>query len=217
VIWLDPTLRDFLAGRRPMALRVLAWLTVRDLSDGTPVAVGFWSGAQDTRVAVFDPATGGSEERLFHGAGSLLSAAAQEQAAGLDIWPAQITLSPIDATVELAVRGYDVRHAPITVYLGYQDPEAQGFVAPPAPAFEGWVNAAPIQTPAPGGEASLSLTLVPRSRALTVGNPARSSDAQQRLRAGDRILRYADIGHLVPLAWGEKSARISGNKGGSVT
>lgn len=208
----DPLVTAWLEARKPVRLRTLAWMNVRSLANSTIVSVGFWSGEDTMEISVLDPETEAPVTRLFYGAGSLPTIEDLEQEPGLEILPCRFSLSPIDPAVELALRGYDLRHAPIALFVGYGDPEARGFLAPPRAVFEGFVNTAPVSEAPPDGEAEMELTLVPVTRQLTVGNPTRASDQQQRQRAGDRILRYMDTVHLVPISWGLRKLKIGGDR-----
>lgn len=206
----DPAVSAWFAARRPYAVRALLWLRVRDWETEAQVEVGFWNGEDTMDIDVVDPTTDAVVTRTFVSGGPNLTFGGSESAAGLDIQPVEFSLSAIDATVAAAVRGYDLRAAPVELYVGYKDPEARGFLAPPRVVFEGLAQSAPIPTPPPDGSAEMTLSAVPLTRQLTIGSPGRLSDAEQRLRGGDRILRYADTAHLVPLAWGQQSARVTG-------
>ena len=210
---MDAAVMAHLTARRPFAVRYLVWVEPRDWDSAATVGVGFWTGEGTRDIDVVDPETDTVTTRLFYGTGPAVGFEGLEDAAGMDVHPLSITLSAIDAAVALAVRGYDLRAAPIEVYRGYKDPEQRGFLAPPRAIFEGKVNSAPIPTPPPGGTAELTLDCVPLTRLLTIGNPARLSDAQLRRRSGDRLLRYADTAQMVTLAWGQKSNRVTGKKG----
>lgn len=207
---LDTAVMDWFAARKPYAVRSLLWLKVRDRTTGAVVEVGFWNGEDDMAIDVVEPSTESIVTRTFVAGGPALQFLGVEDAAGLDIAPVEVSLSAIDATVATAVRGYEMRAAPMEIYLGFKDPEARGFLAPPRVVFEGVVNNVAIPDPAPGGAAEMTLSGVPLTRLLTIGRPGRLSDAEQQARAGDRILRYADTAHLVPLSWGQKTARVAG-------
>lgn len=210
---MDAAVMSHLSARRPFATRILLWVEPRDWETTATVGAGFWNGEGTLDIDVRNPKTDQVVTRLFVGAGPALKFDGLETVAGLDVHPMSLNLSAIDASVALAVRGYDLRGAPVEVYRGYKDPEERGFLAPPRAIFEGVVNAAPIPTPPPGGMAEMTLDCVPMTRLLTIGNPARLSDAQLSARGGDRLLRYADTAQMVQIAWGQKSSRVQGKRG----
>lgn len=207
---MDSAVMTHLAARRPLGVRTLIWITARAWESSATVGMGIWNGEGTLDIDVRDPVSDTVVARQFVGGGPGLRFEGLEVEAGLDVHPLSLTLSAIDASVALAVRGYDLRGGAVQVYRGYKDPAARGFLAPPRAIFDGVVNAAPIPTPPPDGTAELTLECVPMTRLLTIGNPGRLSDAQLQARGGDRLLRYADTAAKVTIAWGQKRARVQG-------
>jgi len=120
----------------------------------------------------------------------------------------KISLSPISEAVRKAIREYDARLAPVEIHRGLLDLDTRNLIAPPRPRFVGEVNGAPIETPAAGGEGSVSLSVVSHTRALTKTNAAKKSDETQKLRGGDRFRRYSDVAGQIEFWWGEKKGKI---------
>ncbi|MGQ3294610.1 MAG: hypothetical protein ACT6U0_20665, partial [Shinella sp.] len=132
---------------------------------------------------------------------------------GLPVRPIRIRLSQINDAVQIAIRGYDPKHAPIELHLGLFDTATMLPVAPAVPVFVGRVNGSPITTPAAGSEGSIELSCVSDTRELTRLNPLKRSDEMQQRRVvggvPDRFRRYSDVagGWLQNIHWGEAKSK----------
>lgn len=190
-----PALQAYIATGKPMVRRDLIWFRARLVADGSPVAGGFWDGRYDQELQVIDPATGGNVARVYHAAGSVLEIEPMGQFSGLDIHPIRVTLNAVNEQVNQALRAYHLAGAGVEFHRMYFDYDTRTPIAPGRVWKIGTINKAPRTTPAAGGQARLVLTIVPPTRALTIGNPEILSDDIQRQRGGDRILRYiAQVG-----------------------
>jgi hypothetical protein len=194
---------------RTVVERHLLWIVARPLGGGS-VADGWWTGREDRQIAVVDPETGGTVSRAYRAGGGLIAVEPVTHARGLEIVPVRIRVSPIDAAVETQVRGYSVRFAPLELHRLWLDPDTRQALAPAQVWFVGHLNEAPLVTPAAGGEASLELTAVPLTRALTLGNPEPLSDAVQQRRGGDRFLRYVGRAGGREIPWGTETREGGG-------
>ena len=188
---------------KPHVQRELVWIAARDAA-GSPQPAGFWPGRQARAIQVIDPATGATVTRTYLAAGALMAVEPVRHASGLDIVSLRVTLSPIDATVEQAARGYDLRFVPVEIHRLWLDYDTRAALAPAQVWQVGHVNAAPITTPEANGEATLRLTVTPLLRALTVANPDLLSDDVQRRRMGDRMLRYIAGAASRDVPWGSR-------------
>lgn len=186
----------------------LVWIEAKDRGSGNLHGIGFWNGLDTVDIQVVDPNTGMAIMRTYNGAGSLLEVPALPLESDLTIRTIRIVLSQIDGAVQLAVRGYDAKHAPLQIHRGFFNVETMLPVGPAVPRFIGWVNAMNINTPSVNGEGSVELSCVSHSRLLTKTNPLRRSDEQQRLRSGDRFRRHTDVAGewLQNIHWGENKS-----------
>ncbi|KAF0135810.1 MAG: hypothetical protein FD152_1212 [Xanthobacteraceae bacterium] len=200
--------------------RNFVWFTVRAPETGDPANAGFWSDAGPFTANVKDALTGSTVSRTFSGAG-LVSVGAIPRTVGLAVRRVEIVLSAIDATAEAAFRTYDMRLAPVQIYRGLMTPGTFNQVAPAKPVFVGFVDTAPVITPAEGGAARVNISVVSHTVELTKKNPdVRSHESQQRRAPGDDL--YKDVGVVADweVPWGEnrkltKNGDVFGIRAGS--
>lgn len=201
--------------------RNFVWITARERE--SPFAAynfGFWSDGGPFTGNVKDALTGSTVSRSFAG-GGLVSVGSIPRTSDLAVRRVEVVLSAIDSDAEAAFRTYSIRQAPIQIYRGLFTPGTFNLVAPAKPAFLGFVDEAPVITPAEGGAARVTLRCVSHTVELTRKNPAvRSHESQQARAPGDDC--YKDVGTVgdweVP--WGEarkttKSGEVFGLRVGS--
>lgn len=199
--YVHPTVQSYRESGKPMVERRLIWVTARDYSTGNPVTGGFWDGRYDMELSVLHPETGAAVSRVYHAGGSLLEIEALGHFSGLDIHPLRVTLSPINTAVEGLLRGYDLRGAPVELHRAWFDYQTRQPLAPAHVWMTGTINRAPLTTAEAGGRARLVYTIVPQTRALTVGNPEILSDTIQSQRSGDRFLRHIATAGTREIPW----------------
>ncbi|MCB5412245.1 hypothetical protein [Pseudogemmobacter faecipullorum] len=163
--------------------------TAKDWDTGAAAVVGLWSGDEDITVSVEDP-TGGLVSRGYTG-GCNLTVEDLMYVADLTDNPVQISISQIAPVAQNIIRGFDLRLAHCEIHATTLNGGA--LTGPPQLQWVGLVDEGPIQTPAAGGEGSISLTI--RSEImmqLQASNPAKSSDQHQRRRLStDEFCKYA--------------------------
>lgn len=196
-------LEDNTAGKIP---RDLIYFFAKNRSTGDIEEVGFWNDLDTVTISVPDPSTGSLVPRVYYGSGALISISAIPQVADLSVRRVQVEMSQVSTAVALALREYDVRRAVVQIHRAFLDPSTRLVIPNPIIRFDGYVNKADIPTPAIGATGSASVDLVSATRELTKTNPAKRSDAQQRLRAGDRLRKYSNTAHTwtASYRWGEK-------------
>jgi len=122
---------------------------------------------------------------------------------GIIIRPTQVTLSPLDTSVQIAFRERDARGAQVQIWRRTYDVDTQRPVSGlPEAWFSGFVNEAPISTDV--GSASLAIDIVSTARVLTIASARKKSDQAQRLRSGDRFRRYKATAGEIDLAWAQE-------------
>lgn len=206
-------MRDYIDAQTQIAIQSreailpvnFVWIKAKNRSTGGLETMGLWSGWDTIEAQVLDPATMLPVTRTYHAGGSLLEVPAIPLTSDLTIQTIRIRLSQINDAVQLAIRGYDPKHAPIEIHRGYLDKNTQLMVAPAIPRFVGWINGAPIRTPAVGGEGGIEISCISHARLLTKTNPLKRSDEMQKRRSGDRFRRYSDVagGWIANVHWGE--------------
>ena len=167
-----------------------------------------WSDIGDINAQIVDPDTGGIDTRSFAGAGALIQISDIPLVSSLTVQNITVTLSQVADRVNELVRGYDCKQGRVEIYRGLFDPLTRQMVAPAEPRFVGFIDEAPITTPAEGQSGDVSLSCTSNTSELTRTNPDTRSDASQQLRApGERFLR-TDV--AVVGAWQQFWGRAGG-------
>jgi len=189
---------------RSIIFRGLVYVWARDRATGAQKPFGFWTGTGNRSIQVRDGLTQEVVARNFTSRGALVAIGDIPAAADLSIRQVAVTLSQLNADVESALRGYDMRGAPIQIYRAlFSIANPRALVAPARCRFAGFVNTSPITTPARGGQATAVLNCVSLARQLTNTNAdLRSDESQQRRHAGDRFFRWVAATGQVPVSWG---------------
>lgn len=177
-----PEFQAALAARRLMPRDFLS-ITARNRSTGLPETVNFWSDLSNISTYVIDPDTGLPELREYRGAGSLIQISDIPAIAGVTVQRVTIRLSQLDEQVEQAVRLYDVKQARVEIHTGLLDPDSRKMVSPAEPLFVGFLDEAPIVTPAEGEDGGVTLTCTSHTQELARSNHATRSHADQQVRA----------------------------------
>lgn len=179
----------------------LIWISARNrLTDGVETA-GFWTGGEDRAFTVE------GEARSYFGIGHVLDVPPILSSEGGVVQMQQLRLSANSPEIEAALRGYDVRQAPIDIHVARFDP-ATGALAGIDRAFRGFVDKAPRTIPAKNGDGSeWALDLASSMRSLTRALTVMRSDASQRVRLlpdgrPDRFFRHATVAGSVERFWG---------------
>lgn len=128
-----------------------------------------------------------------------------------------VTTTLRNSGTEVTDMGYDLRLAPTEIHRVLTDPLTHQPLAQPHRIWKGWIDGAPRVTPPKGlNGGRITLQVASASMALTRTLTAKYSDEAMRLRAGDRLFRYADVSGKVPIFWGEKKV-VSGGGGAPST
>jgi len=198
------TLQNALLNRK-IVFRDFLWIIPRDFSSGDPAPYGFWSGTTSISAQVVNPLSGSAIERDFEGAGALISISDIPAVSGTAVQTVTITFSQISPGAQNIVRGYDLKQARVEIYSGYFDPNTRALLEPAFCRFQGFVDTAPLVTPAENSDGSLTLTCTSHAQELTRSNPdTRSDDSQKSLRnASDGFFKdVAGVGEW-NVDWGQ--------------
>ena len=190
----------YLTSQTGLMARTLMWISARDRVSGAIATMGLWNGDDHQDFTI------GGQTRTYYGAGALLAIEDLTYQTGVAVRMHRVTLSPLTPEVTQAIRGYDVRMAPVEIHRALFRPDSHALVAEPHRVFKGYVETLQITTPEVGGEAGCDVTIASSARTLTRTLPAKKSDETQKRRQGDRLRRYADISASVDVYWGEKRA-----------
>lgn len=193
---------------RTIITRDLIFVTPKDFSTGDLTNFGFWNGTGDVSLDVIDGITQVTTTRNFTARGAVLDVADIQITDSLQAVSATVTLSQLNSDVENAIRGYDMRGAPIQIYRALFDTaNPRALVKPARCRYAGFVNTAPMATPPIGGAAALTLNCVGCTVELTRSNTdLRSDESQQRRYAGDRFFRWVGVTGQVKIFWGQNSS-----------
>lgn len=196
---------------RTVVARDFIWVTAIDRGTGLPVDRGFWNDIMTVSVPVKDGRTGATVNRSFRGLSAGLQIGTVPLTSDISIRTLEVQLPHLDEVVNALVRTYDVRSAPMQLYRGYFDPETRALVAPAKPRFIGYVDGAPIETPAEGQEGSVTLNCVSTTRELTRTNSEVRSHESQLARSGgtDAFYRDTSVVGQWELAWGQERGSVT--------
>jgi len=179
----------------------LLWIRCRNRETGAVAPIGIWSASDAENVMVADIFTGDLRDLTFYP--GLLAVGEVTHETGIIIRPTQVTLSPLDTSVQIAFRERDARGAQVQIWRRTYDVDTQRPVSGlPEAWFSGFVNEAPISTDV--GSASLAIDIVSTARVLTIASARKKSDQAQRLRSGDRFRRYKATAGEIDLAWAQE-------------
>jgi hypothetical protein len=204
---LDPAIITALS-QRVLVLRYFYWITVVSRSDGSPTSFGYWSDSGTITASVVDGRSGSTESRDFYGLGNGISPSDVPLTADVTIRNLTLTLPHLDSIVQSMVRTYDARNAPMQRYVGFFDPSTRELIAAPQADFVGYVDGAPIETPAENQEGSITLNCVSTTRELTRANAqVRSNDSQILRSATDNFYDYTAVVGGWIINWGQNSTQ----------
>lgn len=199
---LTPAEQAHLAARSGRHAHILIWFTAKDRASGALHGTGFWTGADHREFVV------GGRPRDYFGAGGLIQLDPVRSVIGTDVQRLNGQLHLPTPEVEMAVRGYDLRQAPVEIHRALFDPVARALIGITR-RFEGWVDQIEITEATDTEQGSCRLTLVGTARAGTRTLSLKKSDESQKLRKlangrPCRFYQYADISGAVPIKWGVK-------------
>lgn len=199
--------------RREVVARDLLGVTARVLGGGVQF-YGFSTMVRNVPMSVVDGRTGATVTRDFTGVGSAFKVGPIPLTADIMSRSVEIELPAIDGVVAVMVRGHDIRSAPVQIHRAYFDPDSRAQIAAAKPRFVGYIDGAPIETPAAGGVGRVRITCVSTTRELTRSNPAVRSHESQLARTGGADDFYMDTAVVADweLFWGR--ARGGGGIGG---
>lgn len=189
----NSTAQTHLSSRLPIAPRWLIWVQAKTFA-GAAIDVGYWTG-DDHQSFTVDSAT-----RLYYGAQGAIEIPAMRFVTGTAVASMDLTLS-LSPEGEAAVRGYNIRFAPIDIHCALFDADSMTLLDTRR-FFRGFIDGSPIPTPALGGRSSLPLKLVSSARRGTMTRGGKKSDVAQRQRSGDVFRQYGDLGVTASDPWG---------------
>jgi len=108
--------------------RDFLWITARNRATGAPVTWGAWSDVGTVSADVIDPASGATVTRTYEGGGAVIAIGNVQLVTGLTVQAVEISLSQLDAGAQQAVRGHDVRRAPVELHRGFLDPDTHRLI-----------------------------------------------------------------------------------------
>lgn len=182
---------EALQARRLMA-RDFLWLEVKTRDTGLPVYDGYWSDVGTIMASVIDPNTGGSTEREWVGAGSLIQISDIPLVSNLTVQNVTIQLSQVVDRVNDLVRTYECKQGRVEIFRGLFDPETRLLIGPATPRFVGFIDNIEILTPKENDAGGVTITCTSHTQEMIRSNPDTRSDASQQQRApGDDF--YADV------------------------
>lgn len=205
---LDGTTYTALQDRKLVA-RDFIWFTVRNRIDQSPVSDAYWSDYGDFDASVINPETGGTETRSFFGAAGLISISDIPLISSLTVQQITITLNQVSERINDLLRTYDCKQGQVIVWRGLFNPDTRQQAGPAYPRFVGFIDEAPIRTPAENQVGDVTLTCTSFTQELTRTNSDTRSDASQKLRsATDNFFQDAAVVATWEHFWGREAGKV---------
>lgn len=193
----SPATAAYLAARRAFRGHVLVWISARNRTTGGVEQIGFWTGA-DHQEFLID-----GQARLYYAAGSMLKMDPIRLQNGIKVRSHRVTFSQIAPELEMLIRGYDPRHAPVEIHRALFDPLSDNLIDEPHLLIRGFVDKASLTTPPKGGAGSVTVEIASEARALTRALSRYRSDSTLKARAAtDRFRQYASQTEAAETPWG---------------
>ncbi len=194
----------YLANRKGYVARILIWVKARNRITNAVEELGLWDGPGD-RVFTLD-----GVPRTYYRAGSVIDMPPILYQTGLDPRIQRMSLSPLSPVIAQLLRGYDTRGRPVEIRRAMYSTDTNELIAEPRVVWKGTIDQAPITTPEVGGTGSADVSMKGSAQDLTKVGYAKKSDANQRLRSGDRFFRYAAVSGEVAVKWGTGEEKVQG-------
>lgn len=193
----SPVTSAYMAARSPIHAHALIWIEARNRGTGETETIGFWTGDDHAGFVI------GGQARTYYGAGSTLGLDPIRRGTGLQVRTQRANLSGITPETQLALRGYDARHARVEIHRAIFDPDTLLLADDPHRLFRGYIDRLKIHTPAKGEAGKVEVELASAARALTTPLSRKRSDASLRGRAPtDAFRQYASVADAVETSWG---------------
>lgn len=177
----------------------MVWITAAERTSGEQHGIGLWKGEDIENIVVPDLLTGFNVTRTFYNRG-LLDIGEVRYESGLNIRPMSLKLSRINEAVLVAFQLYEARGAEVQLYRRCYDVNRRPIAVEPWDF--GYINLAPSERPAGGGEWSIEVEVVSEVRLLTQGSTLKKSHEAQRRRMGDKFRQYKGAIAQVTVPWG---------------
>lgn len=192
----SPATSAYFASRAAFVGHVLIWFRAKNRATLATETIGFWTGADHQVFTI------GGEDRTYYAAGTMLKVDQIRRVAGLKVRSQRVTFSQVSPEAQLAVRGYDIRHAPVEMHRALFDPLSHTLIDEPHVLLRGYVDKAPITTPAKGGAGQLVVEIASAGRALTKPlSRFRSNASMEATRPGDGFRKYASVAEVKETPW----------------
>lgn len=192
----SPATAAYFASRAGFIGHVLIWFRAKNRTTLATETIGFWTGADHQIFSI------GGEDRTYYAAGAMLKVDPIRRVAGLKVRTQRVTFSQIAPEAQLAVRGYDIRHAPVEMHRALFDPQSHTLIDEPHVMLRGYVDKATVTTPAKGGAGQITIEIASAGRALTKPlSRFRSNASMEATRPGDEFRKYASVADVVEVKW----------------
>lgn len=205
---LSPAITEFLTSRGPREAHLLVWIEARNRETSATETIGFWTGKDHEEFTI------GGETRTYYGAGTLLKMTPLVVEAGLSVRTGRLEFSKVAPEVQLAMRGYEVKDAPVQIHVAYYNALTHEPIDEPVRRFKGRVAGLKITRAKkkPGqqsaGPALMELSVLSNAVDLTKTLALKKSDAALRARSpNDGFRKYADLSGTIETIWGEMRAK----------
>lgn len=186
-----------------LVLQTLVWITAINRETGAAESMGL-SSADTNQMITVD-----GQERLYFGAGGLIEVEPIAVNAGLEVRTVELVLAPLAPEIEMLMRGFDSRQAPVEIHRLILHPRTRAIVGAPTRRWKGRIDTEEIVSASEEQPGRAKLTVTSQAAEGTRGLALKKSDESQRLRrlpggGQDRFARHSDVSGAVPVKWGEE-------------
>lgn len=191
--------QNHLLARTGVMPRWLLWVGAKEFGTLASAPLGLWNGDDDLTFTI------NGAPRVYLGALSRFDVEPITYATGLNVRTQQVTLAANAPETEDLVRGFLIRLAPVELHLALLDPASTDLIDV-QPMFRGFVNRAPLSTPAQGGGDSVTIELVSRMRTMALPGPALKKTNQSHILrdATDDFRQYGATAGEIVTEWVKK-------------
>lgn len=192
--------------------RYLLHIEGRNRSTGDIEEVNIWTGELPLNIPVIDPKDQSIVYRAYQAGHGWLTIPPIPQKIELEARSLRLTFSRLPPSAINIIRAYDPKLGKVEIHRALFDPDTHQIVDPAYCMFLGFVNRAPIEVPAVGGEGTIELECSTNSRYLTRKRGDKFSDEFMKRRHNDRFGKYLDVAGLWRVFWGEEDSHIGKGK-----
>jgi hypothetical protein len=193
--------------------RDFIWISGKNRSTGATESLGLWNGWVPVTADVVNPKTGETVSRVYQAGGGLIGLPEIPATLQTEVRSIRVQISHLSEAAMNAIRLYNAQMAEVQIHRGVFDPSTGAIADPALCRFFGYVNHAPIPTPASGEEGAIELECVSASRLMTrksgkLTSPELFKERYKSSGATDMFGKYLDVAGAWRVWWGQSEEAV---------